>query len=55
MGTGEDDDRHSMGLVTDHAEWKPVLAALESEGIPASAATIQREHRLCLKSRNESL
>jgi hypothetical protein len=47
MSTGapEDDDRHSMGLVTDHAEWKPVLAALESEGIPTSAATIQQEHR----------
>ncbi|TCU60484.1 hypothetical protein EDE08_1219 [Bradyrhizobium sp. R2.2-H] len=39
------DDRAPMGLVTDHAEWKPVLDALESEGIPASAATIQQEHR----------
>jgi hypothetical protein len=47
MSTGalEDDDRHSMGLVTDHAEWKPVLATLEFEGIPASAATILQEHR----------
>lgn len=47
MSTGglDEDDRHSMGLVTDHTEWKPVLAALESEGIPASAATIQQEHR----------
>ncbi|TFV30961.1 hypothetical protein E4K66_32795 [Bradyrhizobium frederickii] len=46
MGTSalEDDDRHSMGLVTDHAHWKPVLVALES-GIPASATTIQQEHR----------
>jgi hypothetical protein len=44
-GAPDDDDRHSMGLVTDHAEWKPVLAALESEGIPASAATILQEHR----------
>lgn len=38
-------DEHSMGLVTDHAQWKPVLDALESEGIPASAAMIQQEHR----------
>lgn len=44
-GACENDDRHSMGLVTDHAEWKPVLAALESECIPTSAATIQQEHR----------
>lgn len=44
-GASDDDDHHSMGLVTDHAEWKPLLAALESEGIPASAATIQQEHR----------
>ena len=41
----EDDDRRSMGLVTDQAEWKPVLAGLEYEGIPTSAATIQQEHR----------
>jgi hypothetical protein len=34
-----------MGLVTDHAEWKPVLAVLASEGIPATAATVQQEHR----------
>lgn len=39
------DDRHPMGLVTDHAEWKPLLATLETEGIPTSAATIQQEHR----------
>jgi len=39
------DDRDPMGLVTDHAEWKPFLDALESEGIPASATTIQQEHR----------
>ncbi|MEH2488486.1 hypothetical protein V1280_004425 [Bradyrhizobium sp. AZCC 2230] len=47
MNTGalEDDDRNSMGLVTDRAEWKPILATLASEGIPASAATIQQEHR----------
>lgn len=38
-------DHDPMGLVTDHAEWKPVLDALESEGIPASSATIQQEHR----------
>jgi len=39
------DDGAPMGLVTDHAQWKPVLDALESEGIPASAARIQQEHR----------
>lgn len=39
------DDLDPMGLVTDHAEWKPVLDALESEGVPASSATIQQEQR----------
>ncbi|MDH2386407.1 hypothetical protein [Bradyrhizobium sp. CER78] len=41
----ENNHRHSMGLVTDHAEWKAVLAALESAGIPAAAATIMQEQR----------
>lgn len=31
-----------MGLVTDRPEWKPLLAGLESEGVPASAATIRQ-------------
>jgi hypothetical protein len=44
-GALDEDDRHSMGIVTEHTEWKPVLAALEAEGIPASAAAIQQQHR----------
>ncbi|WP_038935059.1 hypothetical protein [Bradyrhizobium japonicum] len=43
-GTSDDDDCDPMGLATDHAELSPVFAALESEGIPASAATIRQEH-----------
>lgn len=35
---------HTLGLVTDRTEWKPLLAAAEAAGISAWAVTIQQEH-----------
>jgi hypothetical protein len=30
----------SMGLVTDRAEWKPLLAELEAKGVPRTVADV---------------
>jgi hypothetical protein len=38
-----DDTPHSMGLVTDHPEWKPLLVKLEELCVPAASATVRRE------------
>jgi hypothetical protein len=50
-----DETPYSMGLVTDHPEWKPLLMKLEELGVPAASATVRREFRSTADGRSFSL